>query len=159
MAEFSEDKDIKLIDLLKNKPSDPIEIENSKTRVVFQAPNFTDKYKGRAWASKKLKEIGLEFDDDQDLAYYFRYWGTLNTYVKKVYFEDESGDFKLEGKKYSEYQYDPSKDLDYKSLFEKYVVEEMYPRGLDESFVTSCILSHMNWVKDRALEEADIKNS
>jgi hypothetical protein len=159
MAENFEEKEIKLIDLLRNKPSEPIAIEDSKTRVVFQAPGFKDKYKGRAWSSKKLKEIGVDFDDDQDLAYYFRYWGTLNTYVKNIYIEDENGSIKLEGKKYSEYSYDPSTDLDYKSIFEKYVVEEMYPRGLDESFVTACVLSHMNWVRDRALEEVDIKNS
>jgi hypothetical protein len=159
MAENFEEKEIKLIDLLKNKPSEPLAIEDSKARVVFQAPGFKDKYKGRAWSSKKLKEIGVDFDDDQDLAYYFRYWGTLNTYVKNIYIEDENGSIKLEGKKYSEYSYDPSTDLDYKSIFEKYVVEEMYPRGLDESFVTACVLSHMNWVRDRALEEVDIKNS
>jgi len=158
MAENFEDKDIKLIDLLKNKPSEPIAIENSKARIVFQAPGFTDKYKGRAWASKKLKEIGIEFDDDQDLAYYFRYWGTLNTYVKKIYVESEKGQIKMDGKKYSEYMYDASVDLDYKSLFEKYVIEEMYPRGTDETFVTSVIIAHMNWIRDRAMEEADIKN-
>lgn len=157
MAEFSEDNDIKIIDLLKNKPSDPILIDESKTRLVFRAPGFTDKYKGRAWASKKLKEIGLDFDDDQDLAYYFRYWGTLNTYVTNIYVERENGDIKIEGKMYAEYTYDADKDLDYKSLFEKYVIEEMYPRGLDESFVTSSILAHMGWVRDRALEEDDIK--
>jgi hypothetical protein len=158
MDENFEDKDIKIINLLKNRPSEPIQIENSKTRLVFEAPGFTDKYRGRAWASKKLKEIGIEFEDDQDLAYYFRYWGTLNTYVTKVYFEDKNGNIKLDGKKYSEFLYDPKTDLDYKSVFEKYVLEEMYPRGLDESFVTTAIISHMNWVKDRTMEEVDIKN-
>jgi hypothetical protein len=150
--------DIKLVEILTNKPSDPIAIENSKVRVVFKAPAFTDKYKGRSWASKKLKEIGVE-DDDQDLSYYFRYWGTLNVYVTTMYVENPSGDIKLDGKKYSLYTYDASKDLDYKFLFEKYVLDEMYPRGLDEQFVTSVILAHMNWVRARALEEVDIKKS
>jgi hypothetical protein len=158
MPENQEEKDIKLIELLTNKPSEPLEIEDSKVRVVFQAPAFTEKYKGRAWASKKLKEIGLEFDDDQDLAYYFRYWGTLNSYVKHLYVENSSGSVKIGDKKYVEYGYDSATDLNYKSLFEKYVIEEMYPRGLDEPFVTSCILAHMNWVRDRAMEEVDIKN-
>lgn len=158
MPENQEEKDIKLIELLTNKPSEPLEIEDSKVRVVFQAPAFADKYKGRAWASKKLKEIGLDFDDDQDLAYYFRYWGTLNSYVKHLYVEASSGKVKIADKKYSEYEFNPSEDLNYKSLFEKFVLEEMYPRGLDESFVTACILAHMGWVRDRAMEEVDIKN-
>jgi hypothetical protein len=158
MPEIQEEKDIKLIEILTNKPSEPIEIENSKTRVVFQAPAFADKYKGRSWSSKKMKEIGISEEDDQDLAYYFRYWGTLNSYVTKVYVENESGDVKIGDKNYVEYSYDPSKDLNYKFLLEKYVLEEMYPRGIDEMFVTSSIIAHMNWVRDRALEESDIKN-
>jgi hypothetical protein len=158
MSEKPEEKDIKLIEILTNKPSEPLEIENSKTRVVFQAPAFADKYKGRSWSSKKMKEIGISEEDDQDLAYYFRYWGTLNSYVTKVYVENESGDVKIGDKKYIEYSYDPNKDLNYKFLLEKYVLEEMYPRGIDEMFVTSSIIAHMNWVRDRALEESDIKN-
>ena len=135
-----------------------VEIENRKTRVVFQAPAFAEKYKGRSWSSKKIKEIGISEEDDQDLAYYFRYWGTLNSYVTKIYFEDASGDIKIGEKQYSEYFYDSSKDLNYKFLLEKYVLEEMYTRGIDELFVTSSIIAHMNWVRDRAMEEADIKN-
>lgn len=154
----AENKDVKLIELLTNKPSDPLKVENSNARVVFQAPAFTDKYKGRSWSSKKLKDIGLSEEDDPDLSYYFRYWGTLNAYVSKIYVLSDSGDVTIDGESYSEYVFDPEKDLDYKFLFEKYVLEEMYPRGLDESFVTSCIILHMNWVKDRAMEEADIKN-
>jgi hypothetical protein len=157
MPENQEEKDIKLIEILTNKPSDPIEIENTKTRVVFQAPAFAEKYKGRAWSSKKIKEIGISDEDDQDLAYYFRYWGTLNSYVTKIYVEDESGDVKISDKNYTEYKYNSSKDLNYKFLLEKYILEEMYPRGIDEMFVTSSIIAHMNWVRDRAMEEADIK--
>ena len=154
-----EQKDIKLMELLANKPSEPIKIEDSKARVVFKAPAFADKYKGRSWASKKLKEIEVTEEEDQDLAYYFRYWGTLNSYVIKIYVEDESGEIKIDGVSYSEYQFDSTKDLDYKFLFEKYVLEEQYSRGSDEAFVTSCILAHMNWVREVALEEDDIKNS
>lgn len=159
MPEIQEEQDIKLIEILTNKPSDPLQVENSKARVVFKAPAFTDKYKGRSWSSKKLKEIGVDEEDDADLAYYFRYWGTLNGYVSNIYVEDTSGPIKIGEKQYSEYTYDPSTDLNYKFLFEKYVVEEMYPRGLDESFVTSTIVLHMNWVRDRAVEESDIKNA
>jgi hypothetical protein len=159
MPENREEKDIKLIEILTNKPSEPIEIENSKTRVVFQAPAFADKYKGRSWSARKMKEIGISEEDDQDLAYYFRYWGTLNSYVTKVYVENESGDVKIGDKNYVEYSYDPSKDLNYKFLLEKYVLEEMYPRGIDEMFITSSIIAHMNWVRDRAMEESDIKNA
>jgi hypothetical protein len=158
MPDNQEQKDIKLIELLTNKPSEPLEIENSKARVVFQAPAFADKYKGRSWSSKKMKEIDIAEEDDQDLSYYFRYWGTLNSYVTTVYVEDSKGSIKIGDKKYSLYPYDASKDLNYKFVFEKYVLEEMYPRGLDEAFVTACILAHMNWVRERALEEADIKN-
>lgn len=157
MPENQEEQDIKLIEILSNKPSDPIEIKDSKARVVFQAPAFADKYKGRAWAAKKLKELGVTDEEDPDLSYYFRYWGTLNSYVKKIYVQDKSGDIKIDDLIYSEYTYSQEKDLNYKFLLEKYVIEEMYPRGLDESFVTSCILTHLEWVRDRALEEADIK--
>lgn len=158
MPDNQEQQDIKLIELLTNKPSEPLPVENSKARVVFKAPAFADKYKGRSWSSKKMKEIGISEEDDQDLSYYFRYWGTLNSYITHIYFEDSSGDIKIDDKTYSLYEYDSSKDLNYKFLFEKYVLEEMYPRGLDESFVTACVLMHMNWVRDRAMEEADIKN-
>lgn len=158
MPENQEEKDIKLIEILTNKPSDPLPVENSKARVVFKAPAFSDKYRGRSWASKKLKDIGLDEDEDPDLTYYFRYWGTLNCYVTRLYVEDPAGPIKIDDKKYSEYSYNPETDLNYKFLFEKYVIEEMYPRGLDETFVTSSIMLHMNWIKDRAMEEADIKN-
>lgn len=158
MADEQEQNDIKLIEILTNKPSEPILIENTSTRVVFQAPAFADKYKGRSWSSKKLRELEISDEDDQDLAYYFRYWGTLNSYVNKIFIADSSGDTTIEGKKYSLYEFDKEKDLDYKFLFEKYVFEEMYPRGLDEAFVTSCIIAHMTWVRERALEEDDIKN-
>lgn len=152
-------KDIKFIELLTNKPSDPISIKNSRVRVVFQAPSFTDKYKGRSWATKKLKEIGITDSEDEELAYYFRYWGTLNVHVKKLYVESDSGEISIEDKKYYEYTIDREKDLNYSFVFEKYVFEEMVPRGLDEGFVTSTILAHIDWIRDRALEEADIKNS
>jgi hypothetical protein len=154
-----EKRDIKLIELLTNKPSEPLEIESSNVRIVFQAPSFTDKYKGRSWASKKLKQIGITEDDDQDLTYYFRYWGTINSYVKHVYVESDNGEIKISGKNYFEYEFSPNKDLDYSSVYEKYVLEEMYPRGLDEQFVTSTIIAHMNWIRDRALEEEEIKKS
>jgi len=158
MASEQEQKDIKLIEILTNKPSEPVLIDNTSTRVVFQAPAFADKYKGRSWSSRKLKELDISDEDDQDLSYYFRYWGTLNSYVTRILVEDSSGDVSIDGSKYVEYSFDAEKDLDYRFLFEKYVLEEMYPRGLDESFVTSCIIAHMNWVRDRALEEDDIKN-
>jgi len=35
----------------------------------------------------------------------------------------------------------------------------MYPRGLDEAVVTSAVIAHMEWVRERSLEEADIKNA
>lgn len=155
----NQETDIKLIELLSNKPSDPIEIEGSKARVIFKAPAFADKYKSRAWSSRKLKEIGITEEEDPDLAYYFRYWGTLNSYVKTIYVEDSGGNVKLDGKKYSEYHFDPNTDLDYKFLFEKYVIEEMYPRGYDEQFVTNTVMKHLEWVQSRTMEEDDIKNS
>lgn len=155
----NEEREIKLMEILTNKPSDPIEIKDTKTRIVFQAPSITDKYKGRAWSAKKLKEIGVTDEDDQDLAYYFRYWGNLNTFVKRIYFENPHGDIKIGELLYSEYTFEPSRDLNYKFLFEKYAIEEMYARGIDELFVTSSIMAHMEWIKNRALEESDIKNS
>jgi len=147
--------------LITNEPSDPIEIPNFKTLIVFKRPPFKEKYKARVWASKKLKEAGYEdADEDRELSFFFRYWGTLNTFVSKIYFESEKGEYSFGGKKYSLYLFDPAKDLDYAALFEKYVIAAIYEKGKsEEMFVSECIIKHTEWLGLFSVEDSEIKNS
>lgn len=149
-----------VMSVLTNEPSDYTLVDKFKTLVVFQRPSLTNKFKQRAWANRKLKELEID-DDDQQLAFFFRYWGTLNSYVIKVLTEDTKGVVKFGGKKYTEYAYDPSQDADYKSLFEKFVMEQIYNKGLsEEAFVSEVIVLHADWINSNTVaKEADIKNS
>lgn len=150
-----------LLASLTNEPSDPLAVEGYKTTVVFKRPSLVDKFKQRAWASRKLKELDIPADDESQITFFFRYWGTLNSYVRSIYVEDASGEITFSGKKYSEYRFDQSTELDYKSLFEKYVMKEIYDRGLsEEAFISEVIVMHANWVNDNTtVPESDIKNS
>lgn len=145
---------------LTNEPSDPLAVDSYKVRVVFKRPAMIDKFRQRTWAAKKLKEIESS-DDDPQTQFFFRYWGTLNSYVDKILIEDGDGLVKVGGKKYREYFFDPKTDLDYKSLFEKYVMEEVYNKGFsEEAFVSAVIMVHANWVSEHAkIAEGDVKNS
>lgn len=153
----------RLIRSLTNEPSAPIKLENYDVYVVFQRPAFSEKYKGRAWAAKKLRSFGLgdAVEEDPDLTYFFRYWGTLNTYVKRILIPAEkNGDIIVEGKHYVDYTYDPRREYDYSSLFEKYVIEEQYNKGYaEDAFVSDVITAHVEWLAENTVPEEDIKNS
>jgi hypothetical protein len=146
---------------LTNEPSEPLEVERYKVRLVFRRPSMVNKFKQRAWAARKLKELEVGEGDDPQILFLFRYWGTLNSYVEKIFVENPDGGIKLSGKKYSEYEFDRATELDYKSLFEKYVMKEIYDRGLsEETFVSEVILLHANWINENSkVSEDDIKNS
>lgn len=150
----------RLVRALTNEPSEPVAVGD--VFIVFQRPRFQDKYKGRVWATKRLKEFGVEDeDDDPEFAFYIRYWGTLNTFVKTIYVPDEDGKVKLKGKRYSEYPYDRKTDLDYGSVFEKYVLGEIYENGgREDEFVAEAISAHMAWSEEMTEPtEEEVKNS
>lgn len=149
-----------VMQILTNDPSDPIQIAGYPVRVVFQRPKLADKYKARAWSMKKLKELGIS-RDDEEMNIYFTYWGVLNGYVRRLLVEDEAGSIRMEGKRYRDYTYDPASDLDYGSLFEKYVVEEVYNKGQnDEPFVWAVITAQLEWLSPTTeLQEDNVKNS
>ena len=151
-----------LIATLTNEPSEPVLVETFGVVLIFQRPSLVGKFQGRAWSTKKLKEVGITEEDDPNLSFFFRYWGTLNAYVKQLLVQDKSGDFKFKGKTYSDYTFDPAKDLGYKSLFEKYVMEEIYEKGIsEESFISEVVVLHADWINSMAqnVKEDDLKNS
>jgi len=150
-----------LVATLTNEPSDPMLVDKFKTLLVFQRPSLVDKFKQRAWSTKKIREIDIKESEDNQLSFFFRYWGTLNSYVKTIMVEDPKGSFKFQGKKYSEYTFDKETELDYKSLFEKYVMEEIYNKGLsEEAFISEVIVLHADWINSTTkMKEDDVKNS
>lgn len=149
--------------LLTNTPSEPIEIPKRGIKLVFQRPSMTDKFKQRVWATKKLRSFGLTNPETEEpnLAFFFRYWGTLNAFTTKILVEDKKGSISSGGKKYREYEYDPSKDVDYGSVFEKYTMKEIFEPGMsEEAFVSEVIVEHAKWVDAiTTVKEDDIKNS
>lgn len=152
----------KLMNLLSNEPSDTVKLDDYDVYVVFQRPTFKDKYKHRAWASKKLKEFGYQDaeTEDPDLAYFIRSWGAVNSHVVKLLYKSETGSYTLEGEKYAEYAYDSETDLSYDSLFEKYTIEEIYNKGgAEDAFVASGIIAYTRWSDEFTLTGDDIKNS
>lgn len=151
-----------VMSILTNEPSEPLKVGKYPVRVVFKRPSMVVKFRQRTWASKKLKAFGIYSDgDDQNTAFFFRYWGTLNAYVTRLLVEDAKGTVKLEGKTYSEYVYDEDVDADYLSVFEKYAMEEIYNKGMsEEAFVSDAIVAHADWLESAAVpKEDDIKNS
>lgn len=164
MSEEAKTQEIeeKVMDILSNDPSDPVKLDNYDVYVVFQRPTFKDKYKGRAWGAKKLREFGYgdAILEDPELVYFFRMWGNVNTAVKKLYYQDDNGERAIEGKAYSEYSYNPEKDLDYGSVFEKYAIEEVFNKTGDEDmFVASGIIAFTAWSDKFSVSGDDIKNS
>jgi hypothetical protein len=130
--------------------------------VVFQRPSFKDKYRHRAWASKKLKEFGYNDAEveDPDLAYFVRSWGAVNSHVLKLFYKNEAGTHKIGGEQYAEYLFDSESDLDYGSVFEKYTIEEVYNNNqAEDSFVAAGIIAYTKWSDTFTLTGDDIKNS
>jgi len=161
-AQTEEELEDNFMKLMTNEPSDPVQIDEYDVYVVFQRPAFKDKYKARAWASKKLKEFGFENPDveDPEFAYFIRSWATVNSHVVKLFVGDEAGSVSIEGKPFSEYEYNSETDLDYSSVFEKYVVEELYNKNQQEDiFIASAVLMYTRWVNTFQFDGDDIKNS
>ena len=151
----------KLMKILTNEPSEPFKVGEYDVYVVFQRPPFKDKYKGRVWATKKIKEFGFSSpDEDPLISNFVRLWGTVNNSVTSVYYQDDKGRTTLDGKTYSEYKFDPSKDKDYGNVLEKYTVEEVYNKGQsDELFISEVVVAYTKWSNDGTLEEPELKNS
>lgn len=152
----------KLMNLLSNEPSDPVRLEGYDVYVVFQRPSFKDKYRHRAWASKKLKEFGYADaeTEDPDLAYFIRSWGAVNSHVSKLLYKSEQGDYVIDDEKYAEYTFDQQKELTYESLFEKYTIEEIYNKNYaEDAFVAAGIIAYTKWSDTFTLTGDDIKNS
>jgi len=161
-ATTTEKLESQLMGILTNEPSRPRKLEHFNVYVIFQRPAFKDKYKGRVWSSKKLRDIGFTnpTEEDPELSYFFRYWGTLNTFVIKILTPNKGGIHKIGGEQYEEYLYNPETDLDYSSLLEKYVLDELYPKGTsEEMFISDMIVEHANWLDESSVEEDDLKNS
>lgn len=158
-----EDTEAQVVSIITNEASEPLELPNRKLALVFKRPTMVDKFRQRAWAAKKLRSFGLTNPDIEEpsMTVLFRYWGIINSYITRILVEDAKGTIKANGKKYREYLYDAATDLDYNSLFEKYVMEEIYEKGLsEEAFVTEVVPIHSDWVENQRIpEEADIKNS
>jgi hypothetical protein len=152
----------KLIHVLTNDPSTPLEVPNYGCLLIFKRPDFKLKYKGRGWAVGKITEFELE--NDANMSFVFRYWGVLNTYITNIYMEHPQGDVRKNGKTYIEYLFDPTKDLDFKYLFEKFVVEEIYNKRQisDDIFISAVMEVHSKWTNTTTIdsaEEEDLKNS
>ena len=149
--------------LLSNEPSNYIEIPRRGIKVVFKRPSMTEKFRQRVWASKKLRSFGIvnQDQDDPNVSFFFRYWGTLNAFITKIIVEDKKGSISSGGKKYREYLYNPEEDVDYGSVFEKYTMEEVFNPGMsEEAFVSEVIVEHAKWMDDSSrVKEDDIKNS
>lgn len=150
-----------IVSVLTNQESDPVELEQYKILLVFKRPSLTSKYRHAGWASKKLREMGIDDEDDPQIAFLMRAWGLLNSYIVRVLVESKGGSFSKAGKKYAEYAYDKDVDGDYKSPFEKYVTEEIYGKGIsEEQFLISVMTKHNEWVKENTIfKDDDIKNS
>jgi len=149
--------------VLTNDPSDPIPLEGYDVAIVLQRPSFRDKYKFRAWSSKKLKEFGFSDaeEEDPELAYFIRSWGAVNSHVVSLFYKDEAnGSVKINGETFSEYVYKPEEDLDYTSVFEKYAIEEIYNKGKSEDmFIAAGIIAYTQWMEKFQFTGDDIKNS
>lgn len=142
------DTETKVMTLLGNEPSEPLEVEGYDCRVVFKRPPLAGKHRGKAWAFRKMKEYGYDPTDENSGTLVIQYWGQLNQFVVKV----------LEGKK--EYPFDPKADSEYSCVFEKYVVEEIYNRGKsEEAFITELIIMLARWMGEGEVADGDLKNS
>lgn len=158
-----EDTEAEILAIITNEASEPIEIPERGVVVVFKRPSMVDKFKQRAWGARKLRSFGLVNPDveEPNMTFFFRYWAVLNSYISRLLVVNTKGDIKVGGKKYEEYQFDAQTDLDYSSLFEKYVMEEIYEKGhSEEAFVSEVMSVHSDWLNSQiAPEEDDIKNS
>lgn len=142
---------------LTNEQSDPYTYRGFK--FVFKRPEYKNKFKGRRWATAKIKEQTTEGEEeDPDIGFYFRFFGTTCNYVHQV-FKIVAGE---DGKNtYVEYKFDPATELDYMFVFEKFIVDEVYGKITDdeEEFVFEVAKLQTQWLESQKVSESDIKNS
>lgn len=141
---------------LTNEQSDPYTYRGFK--FIFKRPEYKNKFKGRRWATAKIKEqTGEGEEEDPDIAFYFRFFGTTCNYVHKIFRIVEKDD----KREYVEYKFDPATELDYSFVFEKFIVDEVYGKITDdeEEFVFEVAKLQTQWLESQKVDESDIKNS
>lgn len=158
-AILDEDVEDAVMRIMTNEPSEPMEV--GECVVVFQRPSLPVKYKQRSWSKRRMKEYGIDPNGDSDESYLFQQWGTLNAFISTLYMADKKGKVKLSDKNYTQYEYDSSVDLDYGSVFEKYVMEEIYNKGKNEEiFLVQTFAAFVEWLNSAMVPDGDdIKNS
>lgn len=140
----------KLIPLLENSPSDGYKLKTGET-LFFQRPTLPNKYKYQIWFNKKIKEVGLDSDDEEgsEYVYFFNFYGLLNASTVRLITPDGT-----------DYLFTPKEDTEYKFLFEKYVTEEVYNKDKsDEDFILDAVEKYLEWQNETSPEDDDIKNS
>lgn len=149
----SADTEMKMLALLVNEESEDIEVPGYDCSLRFKRPSMTQKHRGRAWAYRKMREFGYNEDEDNAGTSAIQYWGQLNSFVTSITLTG--------GGTKEPYTYDPKVDTDYGSVFEKFVVEEIYNRrGLQEdNFIAQVVVLLMKWIDETAVVEGELKNS
>lgn len=148
------DVEPRLIALLTNEESPPWEVEGYDCFLRFKRPSLSDKHKGKAWAFRKMREFGYDPAEENSGTLSIQYWGQLNSFVSHIEVVDEGGMKRT-------YPFDPKVDTEYGSVYEKFVVEEIYnARGLqEEGFVGESLVAMARWLDETAVEDDEIKNS
>jgi hypothetical protein len=138
----------KLVNLLNNEP-DVLDVQGIKLKI--QRPTFTDKYRSQGWSNRKLKEVDVASDEveNQQIVFYLSYFGIINAHVTAMKLADGTA-----------YTYDPAVDTEYKYLFEKYVMEELFNKGQNESdFVFQVINAFIDWQNGTELTKDELGKS
>lgn len=141
-----ENLEASLIANAKNDPSDTFKVGDLE--VTFRRPRLFEKYRGRVWANRKLKGIGIENleEEEQGLVFYYRFIGALCMNVSSITRKDGSK-VKLES------------DDKYEFILEKYLEEDINGKGLNEEpFMDKLSEAYAAW-ENQTPTEADIKKS
>jgi hypothetical protein len=134
-----------LISAARNEPSDSFKVDD--IRVTFRRPKLFEKYRGRVWANRKLKEIGIENleEDEQGLVFYYRFIGALCMNVNSINKDKKNYEFKA--------------DSGYEFLLEQYLEEEINSKGLNEEpFIDKLTEAYAKWEGQTPTED-DLKKS
>ncbi len=141
-----------LVKRLLNDASEPFEYRGYK--FIFKRPKYEDKYRVRAWITKKGNALFDNIEtEDLELSLIFNIMGALHSNVHRI--------FSVVDGKNVEYTYNPVDDIDYKFLFEKFLVEEIYGRkGMDEQEFSYGLAQLFSlWNNQDIIVEDDIKKS